>query len=94
MWRWIGLTSRKPRQCITRHRLVRNPQGCRARRRPTITWRRETDADMASAEKTWKELEGIGCVEDLCWRPVLPGKLKGEEELTVRAPCSQLLNVS
>ncbi|GFS07728.1 zinc finger BED domain-containing protein 1 [Elysia marginata] len=55
-WRWIGHTlslTRKQRQCITRHSLVWNPQGRRARGRPRMTWGRETEAEMASAEKTW-----------------------------------------
>ncbi|GFS16095.1 LINE-1 reverse transcriptase-like protein [Elysia marginata] len=51
-WRWIGHTLRKPRQYITRHSLVWNPQGRRTRGRPKMTWRRETEAEMASAEKT------------------------------------------
>ncbi|GFR62044.1 hypothetical protein ElyMa_000120400 [Elysia marginata] len=58
-WRWIGHTLRKPKQCVTRHSLVWNPQGRRVRRRPRMTWRRETEVEMASAEKTWKELEKI-----------------------------------
>ncbi|GFR69234.1 hypothetical protein ElyMa_000297500 [Elysia marginata] len=49
-----------------------------------MTWRRETEAAMASTRKTWKELEEISpdknVAEDLCWRSVLPGELRGEEE--------------
>ncbi|GFS04438.1 hypothetical protein ElyMa_004656500 [Elysia marginata] len=58
-WRWIGHTLRKSRQCITRHNLAWNPQGCRVRGRPRMTWRRDTEAEMASAEKTWKEPKEI-----------------------------------
>ncbi|GFR62295.1 hypothetical protein ElyMa_000126900 [Elysia marginata] len=36
-WRRIGQTLRKPRQCMTRHSLIRNPQGRKARRRPRMT---------------------------------------------------------
>ncbi|GFR79018.1 hypothetical protein ElyMa_000545200 [Elysia marginata] len=58
-WRWIGQSLTKPGQCITRHSLVWNPQGRRGRGMPRMTRGRETEADMASAEKTWKELEKI-----------------------------------
>ncbi|GFR73489.1 hypothetical protein ElyMa_000406500 [Elysia marginata] len=54
-----GHTLRKPRQCITRHSLVQNPRDRRARGRPRMKWRREKESEMASAEKTWKELEEI-----------------------------------
>ncbi|GFS00158.1 hypothetical protein ElyMa_004547300 [Elysia marginata] len=58
-WRWIEHTLRKPRQCIRGRSLVWSPQGRRARGRPRTTRRRETEAEMASEEKTWKELEKI-----------------------------------
>ncbi|GFR92092.1 hypothetical protein ElyMa_006192200 [Elysia marginata] len=56
---WAHLSLRKPRQCITntRHSLIWKLQGRRARGRPRVTRRRETEAEMASAEKTRKELE-------------------------------------
>ncbi|GFR64328.1 hypothetical protein ElyMa_001919900 [Elysia marginata] len=83
-WRWIRHMLMKPSQCITRRSLVWNPQGRRARGRPRMTWRRETEAEMASAQKTWKKTGSDSTrsddVEDLCWRPVLPGELRSEEE--------------
>ncbi|GFS07019.1 hypothetical protein ElyMa_002979000 [Elysia marginata] len=75
-WRWIGHTW-KPRQCITRHGLVRNPQGRRARERPRMTRKRETEAEIASALKTWKELKEVA-QDRMVWRtfcggPCFPG---------------------
>ncbi|GFS06047.1 hypothetical protein ElyMa_004697500 [Elysia marginata] len=42
----------KPRQCITRQSLVWNPQGRRARGRPRMTRRLETEAEVANAKMT------------------------------------------
>ncbi|GFR64265.1 hypothetical protein ElyMa_001917500 [Elysia marginata] len=83
-WRWIGHTLRKPRQCITRHSLVWNPQGRRARGRPIMTLRRETEAEMASAEKTWKELEEVS-QDWMVWRTFVgglcfPGSLEAKKK--------------
>ncbi|GFS27786.1 hypothetical protein ElyMa_005304100 [Elysia marginata] len=61
---------KETRQCITRHILVWNPQGCRARGRPRMTWRRETEAEMSSAEKTWRELEEMS-QDGWCGGPLL-----------------------
>ncbi|GFR91005.1 hypothetical protein ElyMa_000833300 [Elysia marginata] len=58
-WRWIGHTLRKPRQGFTTQSLVWNPLRRIARERPRTTCKIETEVEVASTEKTWKELEEI-----------------------------------
>ena len=56
-WRWIGHTLRRPKDSLTRHGLLWNPQGSRARGRPRMTWRREVETEMKAARKSWCDLE-------------------------------------
>ncbi|GFR86380.1 hypothetical protein ElyMa_000718900 [Elysia marginata] len=78
--RWIGQhTLRKPGHWITKNSLVWNPQGRRARGRSRMTWERETEAEVATAEETWKELEEKNrmvwriFVGGLCFRRLIEG---------------------
>ena len=52
-WGWIGHTLRKPTSSLTRQALTWNPQGKRKRGRPRNSWRRDTEADLASQNTTW-----------------------------------------
>ena len=71
-WRWIGHTLRKPPGSIARSSLRWNPQGQRTPGRPRITWRREVEAEMRIAGKTWRDLETLS--EDRgVWRSFVDG---------------------
>ncbi|VDO50673.1 unnamed protein product [Schistosoma margrebowiei] len=63
-WKWIGHTSRKAPNCVTREALTWNPEGQRRRGKPKNTLRREMD--MIRMNKNWMELEKkasdrVGC---------------------------------
>ncbi|VDP04638.1 unnamed protein product [Schistosoma margrebowiei] len=45
-WKWMGHTSRKSSDCITRQGLTWNPEGKWKKGRPKNTLRREIEADM------------------------------------------------
>ncbi|VDP53212.1 unnamed protein product [Schistosoma margrebowiei] len=66
-WKWIGHTSHKSSNCITRQALTWNPEGKRKRGRPKNTLRRIIEADMKTMNYNWTELERI--VQDrVGWR--------------------------
>ncbi|VDP89329.1 unnamed protein product [Schistosoma mattheei] len=53
-WKWIGHTSRKSSNCITRQALTWNPEGRRKIGRPKNTLRRIIEADMGGMNNDWK----------------------------------------
>ncbi|VDO91851.1 unnamed protein product, partial [Schistosoma margrebowiei] len=71
-WKWIGHTSRKSSNCITRQALTWNPEGKRKRGRPKNTLRRIIEADMKRKNNNWKELERIA-QDNVGWRTLVSG---------------------
>lgn len=75
-WKWIGHTLRKGVGDIARHALQWNPQGCRGRGRPRMSWRRTVDKEANLVGKAWPELSRLAgnrvrwrqFVDDLCSR--------------------------
>ncbi|VDO94481.1 unnamed protein product [Schistosoma curassoni] len=71
-WKWIGHTSRKSSNCITRQALTWNREGKWKRGSLKNTFRREIEADMKRMNNNWKKLERIA--EDwVGWRMLVSG---------------------
>ena len=77
-WRWIGHTLRKPGNNINRQALTWNPQGKRKRGRPRNTWRRDLQADIKRAGKTWQQLEREA-QDRVHWRKLVDGLCTSRE---------------
>jgi hypothetical protein len=57
-WNCIGHTLRKEAGAIEKTPLDWNPQGCRRRGMPKITWRRTIENEIRSTGRSWKEIKG------------------------------------
>jgi hypothetical protein len=49
-WRWIGHALRREQSSISLQALEWKPQGKRRRGRPTMTWRRNLDAELKTTK--------------------------------------------
>lgn len=66
-WRWIGHTLRKPAGDIAKTALDWNPQGSRRAGRPSNTWRRTIEQEIARSGKTWRQIKALATDRD-AWR--------------------------
>ncbi|XP_037930032.1 uncharacterized protein LOC119664651, partial [Teleopsis dalmanni] len=58
-YKWLGHTLRKPADDIARNVLDFNPQGSRRPGRPRNTWKRQTEAELRNAGKSWSETKRL-----------------------------------
>ncbi|VDP01955.1 unnamed protein product [Schistosoma margrebowiei] len=71
-WKWIGHTSRKSSNRITRQALTWNPKGKRINGRRKNTLRRILEADIKRMNRNWKELER-NAQHRVGWRMLMSG---------------------
>ncbi|VDP24185.1 unnamed protein product [Schistosoma margrebowiei] len=71
-WNWIGHTSRKLSNYITRQAPTWNPEGKRRRGRLKNTLRRIIEADMKRMNRNWNELERMA-QDRVGWRMLVSG---------------------